>query len=68
VASSWILFFNYQDDARSNTHQKINKQVRIHAKTLRGVRIFAYWTLLKYLYHLIHYGDSLAFVPNNLRN
>jgi len=21
VASSWILFFSYQDDARSNTHQ-----------------------------------------------
>jgi len=21
VASSWILFFTYQDDARSNTHQ-----------------------------------------------
>jgi len=21
VASSWILFFNYQDDALSNTHQ-----------------------------------------------
>jgi len=22
VASSWILFFSYRDDARSNTHQK----------------------------------------------
>ena len=21
MASSWILFFSYQDDARSNTHQ-----------------------------------------------
>jgi len=21
VASSWILFFSYQDDARPNTHQ-----------------------------------------------
>jgi len=21
VASSWILFFSYEDDARSNTHQ-----------------------------------------------
>jgi len=21
VASGWILFFSYQDDARSNTHQ-----------------------------------------------
>jgi len=21
VASSWILFFSYQDDAQSNTHQ-----------------------------------------------
>jgi len=23
MASSWILFFSYQDDARSNTHKKI---------------------------------------------
>ena len=22
MASSWILFFSYQDDARSSTHQK----------------------------------------------
>jgi len=22
MASSWILFFSYQDDARSNTHKK----------------------------------------------
>jgi len=26
VASSWILFFSYQDDTRSNTHQ-ISKQL-----------------------------------------
>ena len=23
MASSWFLFFSYQDDARSNTHQRI---------------------------------------------
>ena len=25
MASSWILFFNYQDDARFNTHERYSK-------------------------------------------
>jgi len=31
VASSWILFFSYQDDAPSNTHQILSPYLLLQA-------------------------------------
>jgi len=36
VASSWILFFSYQDDARSNTHQRFKKIRPVGAALFRA--------------------------------
>ena len=39
MASSWILFFSYQDDARSNTHQIINDQMCMVSKEGKSGKI-----------------------------
>jgi len=35
VASSWILFFSYQDEARSSTHQIMEQCLKIATPTIR---------------------------------
>jgi len=42
VASSWILFFSYQDDARPNTHQVIEFSSSLVAQGIFLNSLFAH--------------------------
>ena len=54
MASSWILFFSYQDDARSNAHQTSN-QHRLPYVYVHTSYELRYANALFYVHH-VHAG------------
>jgi len=75
VASSWILFFIYQDDARSNTHQIFFYLVFPHVTCFTGHHLNHYeivqfhtgnYTLgANYCRHSLKKGGMCIFVHNS---
>ena len=75
MASSWILFFSYQDDVRSNTHE-INADVFIW--TARAMKTEWCGCCYQYINPFCHLvgpntnrlvsSDSIQFIPNCTSN
>jgi len=55
MASSWILFFSYQDDALSNTHQIFLAKVPVCSSLTQGVQtVHEFTTRVRFLEHPVY--------------